>query len=209
MKPLSLICFSIGIFVIAILLQMAAVICFVKSADPTYTAEAVLVMGGGTKRDETAALLARQGKVKELLFTNREKKEAVKFKKIYSVSDETVLIGCGTSHSSFEDIYSAVRIIRDEKIPSVILVTSDYHMPRALFLFRSYLFFSNVHVSVGYVSVNENVETITKLHLSYSETVKFVGSTFELILFKATGGQILQWPTTQKVRTIIKKILLL
>lgn len=209
MKPLSHIFSLITIFLAAILVQTIAVMYFTRTADTTSKSDAAIVLAGAPQREEKAVLLARQGRVEKLLFTNTKQESTDEFRKKYNPPSETALIGCGQSHSSFEDIYTAARILKDQDITSVALVTSDYHLPRTLFLLKSYLLFNSMNIAVSYTPVDEDLSGSVRLHRAYSESIKFVGSTFEMLICCVSGDWLLQWPPTETARGIIKKILFL
>ncbi len=79
------------------------------------------------------------------------------------------------------------RIIEAYRYKSVILVTSDYHMPRSLALLQLFLAGKNVRVHLHRVRAAAAAAKPLLLKLVYNEMVEFWGSLFEYVSYQVRG----------------------
>ncbi len=120
------------------------------------------------------------------------------------------LVAGGKSRSTFEDVYNTKRIIKENKFKSVLLVTSSYHIPRAYFLLKVFLFGSGVDVYVYSVPIDQDgkIDLATKTKLYFNEIVKLWGSTVEMSGYKVFGKLVLDMPAFWQVRQFLKRTFL-
>jgi len=87
------------------------------------------------------------------------------------------------SRDTFEDALVTQQLVSKHNFKSIILVTSNYQMPRAFTLLRLMLWDSNVKITRWAVTGGTQPRCVQVL----SEMVKFWGSLCEFILFKISG----------------------
>ncbi len=168
------------LFVVALLFCIQTVYYFyVYLSKNNYNkAELMVVLPGDNTRFKAASFLAEKSLTKKILLTGLSKSSAEKIMK--GLKNKTIIVlNGGNSFTTFQDIKALKTIIIDHKIKSICLVTSDYHMPRSLFLLKTYL-------------LNCRIKTYTyKAHSSFllkndvykiiwNEFLKFWGSLAEM-----------------------------
>ena len=103
-----------------------------------------------------------------------------KYAKRFHVPESVAILPGAESRSSFEDIYHTLQTLKDGNFESVILVTSDYHLPRTLFLLYAFNRAVGNELSIQYLATEKKADLLTRLQLLYNETVKLWGSTIEM-----------------------------
>ncbi|KJS28783.1 MAG: hypothetical protein VR64_22850 [Desulfatitalea sp. BRH_c12] len=111
--------------------------------------------------------------------------------------------------STFEDALASADAIRAHGFHSVVLVTSDYHMPRSWFLLR--------FLTIGREVAIQPVEVPSRMQLAgvsvrakmiYNEMVNFWGSLAEWAYHKISGRLLSENPKAVAVTRTLKKVLL-
>ena len=92
---------------------------------------------------------------------------------------------------------------------SVTLVTSDFHLPRALFLLYSYNFSTGRKLRLQYTAAREQTSPLKRVLLFYSEIVKFWESAAELGGYLLANQLPLDSDKVMAMRNKLKKMLLL
>lgn len=111
--------------------------------------------------------------------------------KKYGNQDGINLLSGAKSRSTFEDALVMKQLLKQHQFKSVILVTSDYHMPRAYLISRLVLLGTGVRLQ--YFTVHEKNRkhsmstSMAQCKLLSNEIVKLWGSIVELAWYQATG----------------------
>ena len=109
------------------------------------------------------------------------------------------------ARTTFENALYCSQIIKSEKFKKVLLVTSDFHLPRALFLLKTMLIGSKVQVLP--VEARPNNRADTDFKLIYDETVCFWGSIGEMIFYAIIGRTPeyapKDWPVVRYVKNTV------
>jgi len=107
----------------------------------------------------------------------------------YTLKDTVAHIPEERATTTFENALYTFRIIESHHYKSVILVTSNYHMPRSLALLQLFLAGKDVRVNIHQVHGATDVVAVnaTMLKLVYNEMVDFWGSLFEYVSYQFTG----------------------
>lgn len=174
-------------------------------------ADLVMVFPGDTNRIETALRLAAEGRgtmlaVSGLTVNTLENRTASQ-----TNLQHLMLIGTDKSRSTFEDVLNVSRVVRQYKIHSLLLVTSDYHIPRSYFLLRCYLAGSGIAIYT--VPVPDwplgNATTVRiwqERAMSFvNESLKFWGSSVEMGWMMLTGKPLLDEPFFLKLHYFVKR----
>jgi uncharacterized SAM-binding protein YcdF (DUF218 family) len=110
---------------------------------PSVAADAVIVLSGGEGRIAAGFRAWRRGAGRDfcILGAGRGAKPSQLLPEAHSLSAEALaqVRVEGWSENTLENAFSAKSIAEERKYASVILVTSDYHVPRAYYVFRRVL----------------------------------------------------------------------
>ena len=196
-------------FIAVAVLQIGAVY-LLRSTEPDLApADLISIMSGSRERIKNGCKVAAEQGRGNLMLINNTPQALEKYTVKFDVPDSVSLLSGGISRSSFEDIHIIVQTALDRNFKSVILVTSDYHLPRALFLMYAYNLSIGHKLRVQYMAPREKTSLRTRLWLLYSEVVKFWGSAAEMSGYLITGTLPLDSYTVMAVRNNLKKILFL
>ena len=172
-------------------------------------ADLVAIMPSTKDRITYGCMVAANPGAAHLMLINNSPKALAKHAVKYGVPESVVLLPGGTSRSSFEDIHITVQTALDRNLKSVILVTSDYHLPRALFLMYAYNLSIGLLLRVQYMATQKQTSPLSRLQLFYSEIVKSWGRTVELGGYLLTKQLPLDSEKVLAMRNTLKKIFLL
>lgn len=89
------------------------------------------------------------------------------------------------TESTFEDALLAGRVIQGERVRKVLLVVADYHVARSRLLLWAETLGTDCRVRV--VGIPSGLAPRQKAGLWYNEAMKFPGSFFEYLHYRATG----------------------
>ncbi len=100
---------------------------------PLKAVDAIVVFTGSEGRVQTGIALLKRGVAKHLFISGAQSKSS----EILSPEDKKLSITLGyASNNTFENVDETVAWLKTKGFLSVCLVTSDFHMPRSLFLLR-------------------------------------------------------------------------
>ncbi len=201
---------TVGLIFLAALLQFGFFIWITTHTVPLQKADVIVVFPGETGRIEAGYTLVKEGYATDLAVVSYSPAQTEKMAKSQNDTTKVRLITGGMGRSTFEDVYNATQIINQHQYHSIILVTTSYHMPRALFLLKTFLLSSGLKVNVQYYPVKMAADKSTSLlmRLAYNEMVKFWGSTMEMLSFQLTDTLLMDSPRAFQVKQYIKKRLL-
>ena len=196
--------------VLSIAVVQISAVYLLRFLQPELTpADLVSIMPGSKERINYGCMVAADPGAAHLMLTNNSPKALAKHAAKYDVPESVVLLPGGKSRSSFEDIHVTTQTAQDRNLKSVILVTSDYHLPRALFLMYAYNLSTGREVRVQYLATQKKTNPLDRLRLFYSEIVKFWGSIAEMSGYLLSGHLPLDSEKVLAIRNTLKKILLL
>jgi uncharacterized SAM-binding protein YcdF (DUF218 family) len=173
------------------LLQTAYFACIWQTATPVPSiskADLIIVFPGGTNRIAEGHSLAKEGYAPNLLIIGQTERSFKKLVDRLGALPSVNLIANDNSRSTFEDANIAKRIICSNRFRSVVLVTSSYHMPRSLFLLKTFLLDADLNVDLQYYPVEPSAvgDYSQDLRIYVNEMIKFWGSTAEMAGWKIT-----------------------
>jgi hypothetical protein len=199
----------ICIFCFFAIIQASAAIYFSTVTAQPEPADLVVVFPGDTERFKTGIELVKDGVAPRFMVVNTTD---VHLREILQMNEAPEIINTlpgGISRSTFEDVYQTAKIIKENNLDSVILVTSSYHLPRALFLLRVYLKFSGQEIRIQSFPVKEEKEPHKKLMRYSNEAIKLWGSVIEMAGYYLTGQLLLDAPSLKKIQMVLKENLYL
>ena len=139
--------FLVGLFAVLVWLTGFAAFAFYALSAPipelNRTSDAIIVLTGGTDRIEDGLELFATGKASHL-FISGVHPDVKKAEILAKWSGETALPPCcwelgRTATTTYENAQESRDWARDNDITSIVLVTSNYHMPRAMLEFNAVL----------------------------------------------------------------------
>ena len=205
--PKMLMCSLACIICIAIL-QLGAVFYLASRQQNLKSADLVVVLPGSSERITAGCRTAVDIKANNLMLINSSTKKLQNYAKKNNVPKTVKLLAGGNSRSSFEDVLNTVQSIKNHHFTSIIVVTSDYHIPRILFLLYSQLAFSKKDVSIQFKSTQKQHNLKQKLQLYYNEMVKLWGSSVEMGGYLVNNKLMLYSKGVLQIRTWFKSHLL-
>jgi uncharacterized SAM-binding protein YcdF (DUF218 family) len=197
------------LFCIFAMIQISFAIYYSHRTAKPEPAELVVVFPGDSMRFNSGIELIKDGLAPRFMVVNTTD---IHLREILQMNGAPEAIGTldgGISRSTFEDVYQTAKMIEENQLDSVIVVTSGYHMPRALFLLKVYLTISGQEVHIQSFPVKEEKGFRENLMQYSNEAIKLWGSTIEMTGHYLTGQLLLDAPSLKKIQTIFKKNLLL
>ncbi|MCD6298794.1 MAG: YdcF family protein, partial [Deltaproteobacteria bacterium] len=168
----------------------------------------IVVFPGAESRIAEGFRLAGKGYSDNFAITGVNEKQVNAYTETYGLPPKVKQIFDRPSVTTFEDSLATRSIVKKRGFHSVILVTSDYHVPRAYFLLRALLTGLDVKIQTYRVSEND-MEAHDRLRASggkrvmYNEMVKFWASIGEMIGYGISGDLLTE---REKVRTALKRM---
>ncbi len=174
-------------------LYFAAVMAVKNTEAPS---EAIVVFRGTEKRVEAGYALAASGAASKLILSPAADAERNRYDKRFGLPAGVKHLKEPAAGTTLENAYYTARLIRDQNLRTVTLVTSNYHMPRSLLLIR--LFLVGKKVCVGSYKVSAVKEGARPpdgyrtdfVKLVYNEMLKFWGSLAEYVAWQISGDEM-------------------
>ena len=139
--------------------------------------DAIIIFRGTQKRIETGYDLANQGLATRIVLSPATDKQRQSCDRKYALKNTVVHIIEDQANTTFQNALYISRIIKDQQLKTVTLVTSDYHMPRSLAMLRLLLAGKDIRVQSYKVDGRNQAEDIfaynvTLMKLIYNEMVE-------------------------------------
>ena len=143
--------------------------------------DAVVIFGGTTRRVEAGYATANAVNAPFILLSPATEAGRRKYDAKYGLQPGINHLAEPRARTTFENAFHVSRIIKQQGWQSVILVTSDYHMPRSLGLLRLLLIGDGVSIhpySVSGKSLGKPPWEYRKImaRVMYNEMIKYWGS---------------------------------
>lgn len=189
-------------------IQIGATINFSNSKTKLVPADLVVVFPGEQHRIKTGIMVIKNDSVQRFMIISETQEDLQKLLSQNNVPASVNPLPGGKSRSTFEDVYQTVKTMKENQLNSVIVVSSSYHLPRALFLLKVYLTISgqDVHIQ-GY-----STGLISRGNITFKqyriEVIKFWGSLVEMTGHCFTGKLMLDLPPARKIQLRFKKMFL-
>jgi uncharacterized SAM-binding protein YcdF (DUF218 family) len=189
-------------------IQTSAAIYFSQSKTKLEPADLVVVFPGDSKRIKAGIEIVRDGLAPHFMVISTTDTHLRKLLTKNGVPATVNVLPGGKSRSTFEDVYQTAKTIKENQLSSVIVVTSSYHLPRALFLLAAHLKITGQDVRIQGFPVKEAQQSNKKLQQYGNEVIKFWGSVVEMTGYYFTDQLVLDAPNSRKIQMILKKNLL-
>ncbi len=152
--------------------------------------EAIVVFRGNQARIAAGYALARQGVAPLIMVSPASERQRRGWDRRYGLPESVGHLEESQARTTMENARQAARIIREEGLKSVTLVTSDYHMPRSLGLLKLFLWGQGVEIrpfKVRPAGVRPPGYRMILAKLVYNEAVESWGSLAEWTVWRLTG----------------------
>lgn len=190
-------------------IQTGTAVYFAKRTETLEPADLVVVFPGDSRRIITGIDLVKYGLAPRFMVISTTAPHLQEILTKNGVLENITTLPGGESRSTFEDVYQTIQTIQDNQLRSVILVTSSYHLPRAMFLLRVSLGLSGQNVRIQGFSVKDEQGFYKNLVQYPNEAIKLWGSIIEMTGQHVSGQLLLDAPILKKVQRVFKKTLLL
>ena len=155
------------------------------------TADAVLVFAGDSNRIETGYKLVNEGYADSLIISPEIPEKIVEYNKRFNLRQTATTIVEDRATSTFENALYTDKLVDAHDFKNIILVTSDYHMPRSFFIMRL-LASPGVRIQRYHVyAINESRSSWQRLaqkwRLLLYEIVKLYGTLFQAAIHPLTN----------------------
>ncbi len=164
-----------------------------KPSDLPVHADTIVVFGGSSSRIKYAFDLVKQdGAERKLIVSPASKHVLAIYKKRYSAPENVTYILEENAQTTFTNALYSSKLIRDHHLSSVLLVTSDYHMPRSFLLLKLLSVGADCRIDMAKLDTWGKLPAgqygrIHWLKLAYNEMVKVWGSLIEGGLYVVGG----------------------
>ena len=154
-------------------------------------ADAVLVFAGDFNRIQTGNKLVNEGYADSLIISPEIPEKIAEYNKRFKLRQTAITIIEDQAMSTFENALYTNELVDAHDFRNVILVTSDYHMPRSYFIMR---LLANPGVRIQRYSVYENNESTSSLqrlsqkwNLLIFEMIKLYGTLVQAAIYPLTN----------------------
>ena len=146
--------------------------------------DAIVVFAGSSNRVERAYGLAQKGVAPAIIISPAGRRALDSYEKRYGPPGNAEYLLEEKADTTFANALYVARLIRDHRLTSVLLVTSDYHMPRSFFLLKLTTLTAGCRIGMHKVDTRSSGPMtwrarITRLKLTYNEMVQLWGSLAE------------------------------
>lgn len=196
---------AITLLLLVAAIQTGAAIYFWKTEATLQPADLVVVFPGEKQRITTGLKAIKNGSARRFMLIGSTQENLQQLLSKNNTPPSVSPMPGGKSRSTFEDVYQTVKTIKENQLNSVILVSSSYHLPRALFLLKVYLTISghDIHIQAAATNPVPQDKKIFKQHSN--EMIKFWGSFLEMTGCCVTGTLMLNFPAARKMQMLFKK----
>jgi uncharacterized SAM-binding protein YcdF (DUF218 family) len=190
--PRWIICSSFILTTIALLQTIYTLYIFLQynSLQP---ADAVLVFAGNINRIETGYKIVNEGYADSLIVSPEVPEKIAEYNKRFNLRQTAITIIEDHAMTTFENALYTDKLVEAYNFRNVILVTSDFHMPRSYFIMRL-LTGPGVRIQrYSVYKINESDSSwerlIQKWRLLMFEMIQLYGTLAQLAIYPLTNLQ--------------------
>ncbi|MFT5726135.1 MAG: hypothetical protein ACI8PB_000253 [Desulforhopalus sp.] len=189
--------------------QIGTAIYFSENEVKLEPAALVVVFPGEKQRIKPGLVMIKKGSHKHFMVIGETQESLIQLLKRNSVPETVTALPGGKSRSTFEDVYQTAKTIKENQLSSIIVVSSGYHLPRALFLLKAYMTTSGHDIHIQGFPAKEPQQYANKLKQYNNEVIKFWGSIVEMAAHFFTGTLVLNYAPVRKMQLLLKETFLL
>ena len=148
------------------------------------SSDAIVVFSGSNRRVQHGYDLAKQGIAPILIISPAGQPLIDRYEKKYGTPGNARYLLEKKAETTFTNALYSAELIRSNNLTSVLLVTADYHMPRAFFLLKLLLLDTDCRIDMSKLNTHEKRSTgrkseINRLKMTYNEMIQLWGSLLE------------------------------
>ena len=147
--------------------------------------DAIVVFSGSSNRIQHAFHLAEQGVAPILIISPASRRLLTYYEKRYGLAVKAKYILERKAETTFTNALYSAQLIRENHLSSVLLVTSDYHMPRSFFLLKLVMLTADCRIGMSKLDTRREgrpangLGRTARLKMTYNEMVQLWGSLLE------------------------------
>jgi hypothetical protein len=174
-------------------LEIGLFMWILKQPSDTGPHDAIIVFGGSSRRIEQAYKLARQGLAPQLIISPADRGLLARYERRYGKPGKAEYSLEPRADTTFMNALHSARLIKKHGLESVLLVTSDYHIPRSLVLLKLTVMGSGCRIGTHKVATrfvdpgDRTASRLNRLKITYNEMAKLWGSLVEGGLYAWAG----------------------
>jgi uncharacterized SAM-binding protein YcdF (DUF218 family) len=196
-----------------ILGELAFFLSMTHSAQVLEKVDLIAVFSGESGRVEEGYRLANQGYGSHLVISSASLKAVEKYQGKLNRSNDFAPIVEDQARTTLENAFHIKRILSEQGMHSVILVTSWEHMPRSYLLLRILTLGSGIRIQcssvpTGAIDGDNWYGSLNGWKRAYNEMVELRGSLYELAEYRVRGGLPEEPPNQSTVVALLRKMLL-
>ena len=154
--------------------------------------DAIVVFAGSSNRIKRAYQLSDQGLAPVLIISPANKRTIGYYEKRFGKPINATYIVEKRADTTFENAHHCAELINTNHLKSVLLVTSDYHMPRSFFLLKLTTLGTDCRIGIHKLNTRSAKNTtwpyrIKRMKLTYNEMTQLWGSLIEGGLYYMEG----------------------
>jgi uncharacterized SAM-binding protein YcdF (DUF218 family) len=145
---------------------------------------AIVVFSGSLNRLQRAYNLAKQGVAPVLIISPANKHDIEVYERHYGVPGKAKYVLEEKAETTFTNALYSAQLIRENHLSPVLLVTSDYHMPRSFFLLKLLMLTTDCRIAMSKLDTGAGQPASwlgqpAMLKMTYNEMVQLWGSLLE------------------------------
>jgi uncharacterized SAM-binding protein YcdF (DUF218 family) len=157
------------------------------------SADVVLVFAGDSNRIETGYKIINEGYADTLIVSPANPEIIAEYNKRFNLRQTATAIIEDQAASTFENALYTTKLVDAHDFKNIILVTSNYHMPRSFFIMRLLtspgVRIQRYPVYATNESANSRECLAQKWRLLMVEMVKLYGTLFQAVIYAVTNLQ--------------------
>lgn len=178
-----------------------------RAPNPVGHFDMLVVFQGNEQRRRDAYLLMQQLDVDSFFVPGATRGVLQNHASRYHIPESIrPLYSMERTHSTFEDAFMTGQAIRRSGARRILLVTSDFHLPRSLLLLR--LQTTDTEADIRWQGVKSPGKVSTRLKQNINEMIKVWGSLLQLCYFRCTGQHVADAPLLNRCITWIENKIL-
>jgi uncharacterized SAM-binding protein YcdF (DUF218 family) len=188
------------IFVGLVLLETLFFLWILNQPSETSGHDAIVVFAGSSNRIKRAYQLAGQGVAPSLIISPAGNRSICYYEKRFGKPGNATYILEERADTTFENALHCAELINANHLKSVLLITSDYHMPRSFFLLKLATLGIDCPIGIHKLDTRSAKNTnlsyqIKRMKLTYNEMTQLWGSLIEGGLYYMGGPN--EWLKTR------------